>query len=286
MRTMGWTLRAAEGACPRGLLRGRADAIGIRRGFGRPHPARFDAFLRGLSESRSNFGGSPTSGVSVLLVLDWVEPRLERLRALLPFAVFAMIGSLVFAWMCDAVGDHNGITTVDGPVSLWFAAHRSITDGHLGLLLAKATSPAVLIGIVAVTALVLRRKGFRQESTLLAGATVIAYACGAAAKYAEHRARPVSPVNLAPESEPSFPSGHVLVVATVAVVVVGLAWVYLNRSSRVLAVVAATTTTMLVALDRLVVGAHWFTDVVGSLALAGVIAAAVLAAHAMLRPSR
>jgi membrane-associated phospholipid phosphatase len=221
----------------------------------------------------------------VLLVLDWVEPRLERLRALLPFAVFAMAGSLVFAWMCDAVGDHNGITAVDGRVSLWFATNRSITEGHLGLLLAKATSPAVLIGIVAVTAFLLRRRGFRRESTLLAGATVIAYAAGAVAKFAEHRARPVAPINLAPESEPSFPSGHVLVVATVAVVIVGLAWCHMNRASRVLATVAATTTTVLVALDRLVVGAHWLTDVVGSLALAGVIAAVALAAHAMLRPS-
>jgi hypothetical protein len=53
----------------------------------------------------------------VLLVLDWVEPRWARLRLLRPFAVLAMVGSLVFAWMCDAVGDHDGITALDGPVS-------------------------------------------------------------------------------------------------------------------------------------------------------------------------
>ena len=221
----------------------------------------------------------------MLLVLDWAEPRLERLRALLPFAFLAIGGSLVFAWMCDAVGDHNGITAVDGPVSIWFAAHRSVSEGHLGLLLAKATSPAALIGLVAGTAFLLRRKGLRRESTLLVAATVIAYAAGAVAKYAEHRARPISPINLAPEGEPSFPSGHVLVIATVASVAVGLAWAHLNRSSRVLAVVAATTATVLVAIDRLVVGAHWLTDVVGSVALAGVIAAVVLAAHATLRPA-
>ena len=222
----------------------------------------------------------------MLLVLGWAEPRLERLRALVPFALLALVGSLMFAWMCDAVGDHNGITAVDGPVSLWFAAHRGITEGHLGLLLATATSPAVLIALVAVTALLLRRKGLRRESTLLATATVIAYAAGAVAKYAEHRARPISPINLAPEGEPSFPSGHVLVVTAVAVVALGLAWAHLKRATRVLAVVAATAATVLVALDRLMVGAHWLTDVVGSLALAGVIAALVLAAHATLRPAQ
>ena len=225
------------------------------------------------------------SGVLVLMVLDWAELRLERLRAVLPVAVLAMVGSLVFAWMCDAVGDHNGITAVDGPVSLWFATHRSSTEGHVGLLLAKATSPLVLIGLVAIAALLLRRKGLRRESTLLVAATVMAYAAGAVTKYAEHRARPLSPINLAPEGEPSFPSGHVLIIATLAVVAVGLAWAHLNRMSRVLAVVAATTSTIIVALDRLVVGAHWLTDVAGSLALAGVIAAVVFGAHAMWRTS-
>ncbi len=130
------------------------------------------------------------------------------------------------------------------------------------------------------------QKGLRRESTLLAAATVIAYAAGAVTKCAEHRARPLSPVKLAPEGEPSFPSGHVLVIATVAVVAVGLAWAHLNRVSRVLAVVAATTATILVESDRLVVGAHWFTDVAGSLVLAGAIAAVVPGAHAMLRPSQ
>ncbi len=219
----------------------------------------------------------------MLVAHDWVEPQRERLRALLPFAVLAMVGSLVFAWMCDAVGDHNGVTVVDGPVSMWFATHRSVTEGRVGMLLAKGTSPVVLIGLVAVAALVLRRRGFRRESTLLAGATFIAYAAGGVTKFAEHRARPVSPINLAPESEPSFPSGHVLVIATVAVVCLGLAWSHLNRTSRVLGVSAATAAVVLVALDRLVVGAHWLTDVMGSLALAGVIAAVVLATHAMVR---
>lgn len=221
----------------------------------------------------------------LLLALDWSASRLERLRSLIPFAVVAAVGALVFAALCDAVGDRNGITAVDRPVSIWFAAHRSLAEGHVGLLLAKATSPAVLIGLVAVSAILLRRRGLRLESTLFAGAAVLAYGAGAIAKYAEHRARPVSPVNLAPEGEPSFPSGHVLVIATVAVVAVGLAWRHLGRAARVAAVTVATTAIGLVALDRLVVGAHWLTDVVGSIALAAVIAALVLGSNALLRPA-
>ena len=240
---------------------------------------RHGAPQRVLSKDGLLLVASPMTGDPVQLVLGWAEPRLARLRPLLPFAIVAMVGSLVFAWMCDAVGDHNGVTALDQPVSLWFATHRSVAEGHLGLLLAKATSPAVLIVVVAVTAFLLRRRGFRLESTLIAGATVVAYLAGAVVKFAEHRGRPVSPVNLAPESEFSFPSGHVLVVAVVVVVAVGLAWTHLTRAARILAAVASTGAILLIALDRLVVGAHWLTDVVGSVALAGIIAAVVLSFH-------
>ena len=222
-------------------------------------------------------------GDVVLLVMDWATPRWERARALWPFAVLAVGASLVFAWMCDAVGDRDGVTAVDGPVSAWFALHRSATEGQLGLLLAKATSPAVLIGLVVLAALVLRLRGLRLEATLLAGATVLAYGAGAVAKYAEHRARPLAPVNLAPETEPSFPSGHVLVVATLASIAVGLAWAHLDRVGRVLASLSAVAVTLVVGVDRLVVGAHWLTDVVGSLALAAVVAALALSTHHLLR---
>ena len=89
---------------------------------------------------------------------------------------------------------------------------------------------------------------------------------------------------LAPESEASFPSGHVLVVTTVAFVVLGLAWAGLSRAGRVAATTVAVTVTLAIALDRLVVGAHWLTDVTGSLALAAVIVSVVLAAHRLLQP--
>lgn len=203
----------------------------------------------------------------------------ERLRALLPFAVLAASGALVFAWLCDAVGDHDGITAVDGPVAAWFAAHRSVSLGHDGLLAAKATSPAVLVGLTLVGAALLWWRGHRRGSVLLAGSVALAYAAGAAAKLGEHRARPVAPVNLAPEGEPSFPSGHVLVVATIVGVLLVLAWDRMSTAVRVLASLGGAAVVVLVALDRLVVGAHWLTDVVGALALASVVVALAAVAH-------
>lgn len=201
-----------------------------------------------------------------------------RAAALLPSAVLAAAGVLVFAWLCDAVGDHDGITAIDRPVSTWFAAHRTPLEEHLGLLLAKATSPAVLIvAVVAISAFLwLRHRRF--AAGVLAGSVAVAYVAGALAKVGEHRARPSAPINLAPEGEPSFPSGHVLVVATIAFVTIALAWRHLTTGSRVLAVLSAVGVTAVMGIDRLVVGAHWLTDVVGACALAAVVIAAALAA--------
>lgn len=221
----------------------------------------------------------------LLLALDWNTPRLDRLRGLVPFAIVAAAAALVFAALCDAVGDHNGVTAIDGPVSTWFAAHRSLTEGHLGLLLAKATSPAVLVAMVAVTAVVLRRRGFRLESTLLAGGTLLAYAAGALGKLAEHRARPDAPVNLAPEAEASFPSGHVLVVTTIAFLALALMWRHLSRAGRIAGTLLASAAVVVIGLDRLVVGAHWLTDVIGAIALAAAVVSVVAAAFQWLRPS-
>ncbi len=222
----------------------------------------------------------------LLLALDWSTERLGRVRALLPFAVIAGAGAVLFAALCDAVGDHNGITAVDRPVSAWFAAHRSVTEGHLGLLLAKATSPAVLIALVALTAVLLRWRGLRLESTVLAAGTVLAYGVGAVAKLSEHRARPLAPVNLAPETEPSFPSGHVLVLTTVAFLVLALAWRHLSRAGRIAGTALAVAATAVISADRLVVGAHWLTDVVGAVALAAIIVAVAAGTFAWLRPVR
>lgn len=211
----------------------------------------------------------------MLLALRWTDPQLGRVRSLLPFLALAAVGGLVFAWMCDAVGDRNGVTALDGPVSLWFAGHRSLTEGNLGLVLARATSPAVIIALLVVTSFALRRRGLRRESALLAVAGLLAYAAGAVAKLGEHRSRPLAPVNLAPETEPSFPSGHVLVVTTIAFVALALAWSHLSRSGRLVATAAAVASSLVIAVDRLVVGAHWVTDVVGAVALAAVIVSVI-----------
>lgn len=214
----------------------------------------------------------------MLLALDLTRFRPgETARSLAPMAALAAAGLLTFTWIGDAVGERDGITIVDGPTSVWIAAHRSITEGQLGLLLARLASPVVLVAAVALVSVALWLRRHRFEAVTLAITVVAAYGIGGVAKIAEHRARPVAPVNLAPEAEGSFPSGHVLVVATIAIVLVVLAWSHLSASTRAVAVSAAVLATTVMAADRLLVGAHWLTDVVASIALSLVLGAVVMA---------
>jgi undecaprenyl-diphosphatase len=129
----------------------------------------------------------------------------------------------------------------------------------------------VLVAVVVIATVVLWRMRRRTASLAVLGATFLAYAVGYAVKHGEHRARPTAPVNLAPESEPGFVSGHVIVVTTVVGVALALSWAHLSRAGRVVASVAAVAVVLAVAVDRLVVGAHWLTDVVGGLAGAAVV---------------
>lgn len=213
------------------------------------------------------------------------EPVTAHVRRLWSFGLIAVLGAVTFAWMFNATGGEDGLTSIDAVVSTWFADHRSPAISEWGLLLAQLTSPPfILVAVVVATAMLLRR-GRRIDAVLLTGASALACCLGLVAKHAGNRGRPSYPVNLAPESEPSFPSGHVLVLATITAVAVGLAWPHLTRASRALVVGAAMSANALVAVDRLVVGSHWLTDVLGSFALATTIAGLLLASNRFLRPA-
>ena len=202
-----------------------------------------------------------------------------NLRALVPLATWAMAGLLGFTWLCDCVGENDGATQLDRPIAEWFAQARTAAEGAAGLFVAKATSPVVLILLLGVAVVVLWRRGIRREPTVLGATVLLAWAAGTTTKLLEHRARPATPINLAPQSEPSFPSGHVLVVATIALLAVGLARSRLHRLGRMLAVLGGAGAVLVVSLDRLLVGAHWLTDVAGSLCLASVFAGLALIAN-------
>lgn len=199
-------------------------------------------------------------------------------RLATPFVGVALVAAAVFAWLSDAVGDHDGITAFDAPAAAWIATHRTLAEGQAGLVVANATGPAALLALTVLLSALLWWRGASRQALILASGVAISYVAGGLAKLAEHRPRPTAPINLTPEVEPSFPSGHVLVVSTLLGLLILLAWTRLSRAVRVAAVSTAVVAIAAVAVDRLVVGAHWITDVVGAITLSLVIVSAAAAA--------
>ena len=105
-------------------------------------------------------------------------------------------------------------------------------------------------------------KGLRTRAWWAFGTMMVAWFIGLVAKYAFQRARPVveDPVSKAPGY--SFPSGHALNSAAWATIVVILLWPLLKPLwARVTAVVLAAVIVLVTALDRVLLGVHYPSDV-------------------------
>jgi membrane-associated phospholipid phosphatase len=105
-------------------------------------------------------------------------------------------------------------------------------------------------------------KGLRTRAWWAFGTMMVAWFIGLVAKYAFQRARPVveDPVSKAPGY--SFPSGHALNSAAWATIVVILLWPVLKPLwARVTAVVLAVVVVLVTALDRVLLGVHYPSDV-------------------------
>jgi membrane-associated phospholipid phosphatase len=118
-------------------------------------------------------------------------------------------------------------------------------------------------------------KGLRTRAWWAFGTMMVAWMIGLFAKYVFQRARPVveDPVSQAPGY--SFPSGHALNSAAWATIVVILVWPLLKPLwARVTAVVLAVLVVLMTALDRVLLGVHYPSDVtVGVLTGVGLVLA-------------
>lgn len=103
---------------------------------------------------------------------------------------------------------------------------------------------------------------------------MLVWALAAVMKEIVHRARPVidDPVSHAPGF--SFPSGHSANAMGAAAVMVVLLWPLLSRGGRVAASAIAVVFVLVTGLDRVLLGVHYPTDVIGGFLLgAGMVAA-------------
>jgi undecaprenyl-diphosphatase len=182
----------------------------------------------------------------------------------------------------DAVAGSNGIESLDKPILERAKQLRSPALDTAAAGIARAFGPVGMPVLTIGTAVAL---GIRERSRM---PVVVMTAAGAGSllmtlggKDMVHRHRPDRREAIPPyERSPSFPSGHTLNATTIATV---LGYLLMLRQRRIPTQVAtasaAAGTAAAVGLSRVLLGAHWFTDVLMGWAAGGGWASLVITSH-------
>lgn len=147
----------------------------------------------------------------------------------------------------------------------WFAQLRNPLLDPVMILLTLLGDPPILLAAAALSALALGLRGFYAAALHIAGAALLATVLVWAFKYLSAVPRPE--VVLGPPASGAFPSGH----TTGITVFSSLAASFIARESRHWRrwryYLLFSLPIVLVALSRLYLGIHWFTDVLAGLLL-------------------
>lgn len=155
----------------------------------------------------------------------------------------------------------SGPLPVDSQVANWFKAHRTPTEVQWAQVLGALTAPIIVLTVTAVIFLYLNywnRSWYLRDYIPLALLVSCAVTCSLA-KLLFNRLRPGAGLTTLFELDPSYPSSHVAFIASAG----GALLIYVGkRQFRILLLVSLVT--IFISLNRLTLGVHWFTDVVGS----------------------
>ena len=160
--------------------------------------------------------------------------------------------------------DDGPLGRFDRSISFWFADHRtprwnSLSQIGAGLADAYTLTPAVII-LVFVLAAVFRRW---HESLVLAAGILLEKAVFLPSTYLVDRPRP--PVTQLDGNPPtsSYPSGHVAAAVVFYVVcAIVICWHVRYTFVRVLVWAIAVVVPIAVAISRMILGMHFFSDVI------------------------
>jgi undecaprenyl-diphosphatase len=204
-------------------------------------------------------------------------------------ALTLALASFLVARVYDSVTEHDGVASLDVPVLHAAMTIRGPVVNELCAIVAvvfgKVGMP--VLALVVALALVLVRRSW-TPLILIAAAGIGSLLMTIAGKDIIGRHRPLRIDALPPfESSPSFPSGHTLN-AAVIVGIVAYLLVLRRRTAiaRVLIVAAAVVLVAVVGITRVVLAAHWFTDVLAGWLLGAAWLAVVITAHRLYLTAR
>ncbi|HET7870051.1 MAG TPA: bifunctional DedA family/phosphatase PAP2 family protein [Actinomycetota bacterium] len=221
------------------------------------------------------------------LLAGRVDPARATGFSLSVWVMGGVIATWLFGGMLQDVVAREEAVRFDPSVLRWFVEHRVhwLTGFMKGAMWLGSNAVVIPVALIVAAVFVVRRRSYRPL-VQLAAAVVSSIVLYDVVKAVVHRARPPVAARLVHVSGFSFPSGH----ATVAVAVWGaIALVVASgRRSRmkVLLGAAAGMISLVVAVSRLYLGVHWFTDVVGGCALGAAILSCIAALCLILGPGR
>jgi undecaprenyl-diphosphatase len=236
--------------------------------------------LRGVRER----GERAPDRLARLAPIVWIRERYPRLAGWLAVRVatsprgfttsFVVVAGAICGWVFGSIAQdvaaNEEAVRSDPGIERFVVDHRT---GWMTFAMKAVTwlgSNAILIPLVAIVVvyLVVRRREW-WSAALLVGALAGANVLYRVAKSIFARPRPPASLRLMSVSGFSFPSGH----ATAAIACWGAVAIVLGRRLTTRGNVAMWSSVVLVALlvglSRIYLGLHWWTDVLGGLALGG-----------------
>jgi membrane-associated phospholipid phosphatase len=189
----------------------------------------------------------------------------------------------------DAVTESDGVAGLDAPIQAFAIQLRSPVPDTIAAGIAFVFGPIGMpvMALIAIAVLSIARRS-RTPLILIAACGIGSLLMTLAGKDIIGRHRPPLADALPPfEYSPSFPSGHTLNAVAITGVVIYL--VVLRRrtlAARTTLIVAGVLVALVVGCSRILLGAHWFTDVLAGWTLGAAWLALVITAHRLFLTAR
>lgn len=170
------------------------------------------------------------------------------------------ITSLVLYFELGVVAK-SGPLPVDTSVALWFKAHRTPTELHWAQIISAITTPIIIFSVMVLLLLFLNywtRSWYLRDYVPLA-LMVTAAVLSTISKPFFARTRPEPGLSTLYDFEPSYPSSHAVMIAAA-----GGAFILMAGRHQYISLNVMGFATVFIAIVRLTLGLHWFSDVIGS----------------------